>query len=390
MAGDMWNHAVITEKGLLLQSKVATGGTIKFTKVKTGAGKVNSATLQAQTTVTNAKQEFAFKADSTVNKETGLVTLVVVIDNDNLTTGYDCYQVGIYANDPNDGEILYAIMQSDSALAIPSEDNMTGWIAEMNIGMQFSNAETVQITMDQAGFASRKALDEHLANKNNPHGITAVQIGALPNTTKATDIGGASADHKHTASEVGARPSTWTPTASDIGLGNVNNTSDANKPVSNAQATAIADAKKAGTDAQVNLTAHITNKNNPHGVTAAQVGLGDVPNVSTNDQTPTYAATSSLLELRSGEKLTVAFGKIAKAITDLILHLESKNNPHGVTAAQIGAVPTSRTVNGKSLGSNITLTHNDVGAAPSYSYGTTDLTAGSSALPTGTVYLMYE
>lgn len=39
-------------------------------------------------------------------------------------------------------------------------------------------------------------------------------------------------------------------TKSDVGLANVDNTSDANKPVSTAQATAIADAKKAGTDAQ--------------------------------------------------------------------------------------------------------------------------------------------
>lgn len=35
-----------------------------------------------------------------------------------------------------------------------------------------------------------------------------------------------------------------------VGLGNVDNTSDADKPISTAQATAIADAKKAGTDAQ--------------------------------------------------------------------------------------------------------------------------------------------
>ncbi len=46
--------------------------------------------------------------------------------------------------------------------------------------------------------------------------------------------------------------------ASNIGLGNVNNTSDANKPVSTAQATAIADAKKAGTDAQIAVTAEVT------------------------------------------------------------------------------------------------------------------------------------
>lgn len=44
----------------------------------------------------------------------------------------------------------------------------------------------------------------------------------------------------------------------DVGLGNVDNTSDMDKPVSTAQATAIADAKKAGTDAQSNLTTHNT------------------------------------------------------------------------------------------------------------------------------------
>lgn len=42
--------------------------------------------------------------------------------------------------------------------------------------------------------------------------------------------------------------------------------------------SAIADAKKAGTDAQTNLTAHIGNKENPHEVTKVQVGLGNVTN----------------------------------------------------------------------------------------------------------------
>lgn len=45
-------------------------------------------------------------------------------------------------------------------------------------------------------------------------------------------------------------------------------------------------------------------------------------------------------------------------------HANRTDNPHGVTAAQIGAVPTSRTVNAKPLSSNITLTAADVGAVP--------------------------
>lgn len=71
-------------------------------------------------------------------------------------------------------------------------------------------------------------------------------------------------------------------------------------------------------------------------------------------------------------------------------HIANKNNPHGVTAAQVGAVPTSRRVNGKPLTSDVTLTANDVGAAPAYTYGTTDLVAGSSALATGKLHFVYE
>ena len=77
-------------------------------------------------------------------------------------------------------------------------------------------------------------VGSHIGNKSNPHGVTKAQVG----------------------------------------LGNVNNTSDADKPVSTAQATAIAAAKAAGTNAQTNLTTHIQNKSNPHGVTRDQLGLG--------------------------------------------------------------------------------------------------------------------
>lgn len=89
-------------------------------------------------------------------------------------------------------------------------------------------------TRAQADTDVNAKVDSHIANKSNPHGVTKAQVG----------------------------------------LGNVNNTSDADKPVSTAQATAIADAKAAGTNAQTNLTTHIQNKSNPHGVTRDQLGLG--------------------------------------------------------------------------------------------------------------------
>lgn len=137
--------------------------------------------------------------------------------------------------------------------------------------------------------------------------------------------------------------------------------------------------------------------------------------------------------------------------TNLTSHTNNKSNPHGVTAAQVGAVPTSRTVNGKALSANISLTKADVGlgnvdntsdankpistatqtalngkANTSHTHaagditsgtlavarggtgqttltpavttkgvrqiyaGTSDMTAGTTALTTGCVYLVYE
>lgn len=67
-------------------------------------------------------------------------------------------------------------------------------------------------------------------------------------------------------------------------------------------------------------------------ITKANVGLGNVPNVATNDQTPTYTAASANANLTSGEKLSVAMGKISRAITSLISHLA--DSTRHITAAE--------------------------------------------------------
>lgn len=71
-------------------------------------------------------------------------------------------------------------------------------------------------------------------------------------------------------------------------------------------------------------------------VTKSDVGLGNVPNVATNDQTPSFTEASSLKNINTGEKVSTLFGKIKKAITDLIAHIANKNNPHNVTKSQVG------------------------------------------------------
>ena len=64
--------------------------------------------------------------------------------------------------------------------------------------------------------------------------------------------------------------------------------------------------------------------------------LGNVPNVTTNNQTPTWSMSSVLSNIVSGETLTIIMGKISKAINDIISHIGNKNNPHSVTKSQVG------------------------------------------------------
>lgn len=72
-----------------------------------------------------------------------------------------------------------------------------------------------------------KAPISHTEDKGNPHGVTASQVGARPDTwmPSASEIGAAPASHAKdknnphgvTAEQVGARPNTWTPSAADVG-----------------------------------------------------------------------------------------------------------------------------------------------------------------------------
>ena len=110
------------------------------------------------------------------------------------------------------------------------------------------------------------ALAAHIANTSNPHSVTKAQVG----------------------------------------LGNADNTSDVNKPVSTATATALA--LKADSSAvttalalkadQTSLTAHTSNTSNPHSTTKAQVGLGNVDNTSDVNK-PVSTAQATAIALKS-------------------------------------------------------------------------------------------
>lgn len=129
------------------------------------------------------------------------------------------------------------------------------------------------------------------------------------------------------------------------------------------------------------LDGHKTDKTNPHGVTKAQVGLDNVPNVSTNDQTPIYTVPTANAGLVSGEKLGTAFGKIARAVASLIAHIANKSNPHSVTKAQVGLANVDNTSDVNKPISSATQTALNGKSDKAHKHKTADISDMPTALP---------
>ena len=143
--------------------------------------------------------------------------------------------------------------------------------------------------------------------------------------------------------------------------------------------------------------------------TASEVGLGNVGNFKAVSTVASQGLTDTE---KSNARANIGAGTSSLTIGTTASTAAAGNHTH--TAANVGAVPTSRKVSRKALSSDITLSASDVGAAPAshtsdstvhvtakekaawnakadaYSYGTEDLVAGTSSLETGKLYFVYE
>lgn len=122
------------------------------------------------------------------------------------------------------------------------------------------------------------------------------------------------------------------------------------------------------------LQKHTTDTKNPHKVTASQVGLGNVPNVTTNNQKPTVSLLDGKyngtytdgfvvedakngegvnLVPKEGDTLQVIVKKLASLAKEMVTHLNNTSNPHNVSSAETGAPSTQHTHSATQITSGI-------------------------------------
>ena len=151
-----FNKLTITNKGQALMSKLIAGKTtVEFTKIATSTNVYTEAQILALTALANVKQTASISKITRTNNVA--VQIEAAIENSSLTTGYKINSVGLYAKDPDEGEILYAVASvtsSDNGAYMPPYNNLTVSGAYFKLVTTVSNADNVTLKVDQAAVAT--------------------------------------------------------------------------------------------------------------------------------------------------------------------------------------------------------------------------------------------
>ncbi|WP_206922988.1 H-type lectin domain-containing protein [Alicyclobacillus suci] len=102
----VYGNMVITQQGQTLFGKVQTGATLTFTRMQIGSGQLASG--QDPTTFTSLISPIDYFNINSVANSGGTAVVRGIYQNTNLTASTYTCEIGLYAQDPDAGEILYA------------------------------------------------------------------------------------------------------------------------------------------------------------------------------------------------------------------------------------------------------------------------------------------
>lgn len=350
----MWSGAV-TNVGVALLKKWATGGTLTITKAQSGSGFVNTSQLAAQAALTNPVQTLTITGYQT--GDTGVTYRVQILAH---TVEYTLRQIGIFAKLDTGAETLIAIFEDETGLTIPSSADVSDFVFSFSATVQMANTGSLTVNMDTSALVSRSemeayvaealagvdisAMDEHIANKQNPHEVTYAQTGA------------AAAQHYH---------------------GNLTPDGKVGSASGQVVRTGTGGAVTAGTVSALRQ----------------EMGLGDgtgalpVANGGTGASTAEQARNN--LDI-TPENIGAAAETHTHNMGDVTGLVEAINDTAPANHTQAASTITAGTLGGKvqaNAAAEATLADAQV---RNIKASTTDLTAGTSALASGEVYLVYE
>ena len=164
----IWNQSKLTTAGKALLAKAQAGQTsIQITKVQTGSGSYSSGeNLEGRTALKTPKQTFPIQSKSISEADNTLILKIAITnksETETLSTGYDITELGIFAKDPQKGEILYSIATASTSDYMPAYNGVIPSVINLSYYLEIANAASV--TINSAGALALQADLEALETR---------------------------------------------------------------------------------------------------------------------------------------------------------------------------------------------------------------------------------
>ncbi|MCM1326971.1 MAG: hypothetical protein NC249_10150, partial [Lachnoclostridium sp.] len=159
-----FSRLVITEKGSRLVLKtVKHEKKICFTKIATSCDEYSIEELVLLTGL-NIRQEVEIAGIEAEDGDT--IRLHAVLPNETLEEGYYVQAMGVYADDPDEGEILYgvAVETSKDGCYVPPFQNRTVSSIYFNVSVTVGDSERVDLRVDSGAVVTVKQLDNAVSD----------------------------------------------------------------------------------------------------------------------------------------------------------------------------------------------------------------------------------
>ncbi|MCK9445027.1 MAG: phage tail protein [Tissierellaceae bacterium] len=165
-----FKSTVITERGHNLMIKIASGTTkMRFTKIRISDSTPSDSSLPTLTELSSIKQTVDISSVKVVNSAT--VKVSGVISNTDLAIGYYVRTIGLYAQDPDLGEILYSVTKAIEANWMSPNNGTSSSSLMISLLTVTSNAADITIDVEPAAVATINNINDITLETNNIKGF---------------------------------------------------------------------------------------------------------------------------------------------------------------------------------------------------------------------------
>lgn len=287
-----------------------------FTRIALGSGRHRTDASKKNDV---AQVVHSLQVAQSISTETAdTIRIVARLDNSRIEREMIVNEIGVFAKRGNHEEFLYMYTWAEQGDVIPPKTSAYVYRDyDFNTTISKNSQITIQYNANNLVYASiseLKSTETKLQNSIDNHSRDTSRHVSVEERTKWN--GKADASHRHKIADIDE--------LEEIigGLEEIFSNQTTNKAN------------------QADLTGHIQNKNNPHGVTKQQVGLGNVTNVEQASKADFQHHLDNRNNPHGVTKSQVGLGNVINveqaSKQEFTAHATNRNNPHGVTKSQVG------------------------------------------------------